>query len=113
MIEKILVIVILWVFGVFFGFILRGAFFSASEAELKVRKKLKEVEVEFFTYQKKIGEKMVKTAEVLSQIQQGCQLAQEQVLLMTQEIDSRRASLSELTESSEFVEPPKDYSSHS
>jgi uncharacterized membrane-anchored protein YhcB (DUF1043 family) len=114
MFEKILVISILWLVGVFFGFILRGAFFSASEAELKVRKKLKEVEIEFFTYQKKINDQMLKTSEVLSQIQKGCQIAQDQVSLVTQEINARKISqIGNLGEMGELVEPPKDYSSHS
>jgi uncharacterized membrane-anchored protein YhcB (DUF1043 family) len=102
---------IVWVVGVFFGFILRGAFFSASEVELKLTKKLENLESEFSDYQRKLSQQLVATAEVLRNIQDGCESAQEKIAFMTHEIHGKKSSRT--GENVETVEPPKDYSSHS
>jgi uncharacterized membrane-anchored protein YhcB (DUF1043 family) len=108
MLEQVLIGLIVWVVGVFFGFILRGAFFSASEVELKLTKKLEKLELEFSDYRQKLGQHLLSSSQVFQKIQEDCVAAQEKISLMTRELDVRKASRED-----ETIEPPKDYSSHS
>lgn len=108
MLENVLIGVILWVVGLFFGFVIRGAFFKSSEAEIKLRQKFEEVQQEFADYQARVRAQMLKTADILKDIQKGCEAAETQVLLAAQDLNGQGGRAP-----GEIASPPKDYPSHS
>jgi|688.fasta_scaffold1853751_1 uncharacterized membrane-anchored protein YhcB (DUF1043 family) len=108
MAEYILIGVILWVVGLFFGFVIRGAFFKSTEVEIKLRKKLEDSEKKWMDYQVQLSQQVDSLAESLKAIQRGCEGAESQLSLMTESL-SVRNSLSE----PQNPQPPKDYPSHS
>jgi uncharacterized membrane-anchored protein YhcB (DUF1043 family) len=108
MAENILIGVILWVVGLFFGFVIRGAFFKSSEAELKLRAKLDDTEKKWGAYQAKVERQVQSLSQTFKVIQEQCQTAESQVALLSQ-----KSRLDEPFENLENPAPPKDYPSHS
>ena len=107
MIENVLIGVILWVVGLFFGFVIRGAFFKSTEMELKVRKKLKETQQQFALYQSSMRAELSKTSGFLLEIHRSCASANAQVLLLMQGADRDAIAIA-----AQNPAPPKDYPSH-
>ncbi len=108
MAENILIGVILWVVGLFFGFVIRCAFFKSTEVEIKLRKKLEDNEQKWIDYQLQLNQQVDSISQALKAIQGGCEAAESQLSLMTQSLSVRNS-----LNPSQNPQPPKDYPSHS
>ena len=120
--ETILVFVVALLVGIIVGFIVRGVFFKATDAERKAKQELKMIRSEFMEYQNQVTEHIGKTAEMITNIQDGCQTVQEHIFSAAQHLNRDESRQSILQPSAAYVDkgqsqkikdssamPPKDY----
>lgn len=123
--EVILVFVVALLVGVIVGFIVRGVFFKATDAERKARTELKLVKAEFAEYQSQVTQHIGKTAEMITNVQDGCQTVQEHIFSAAQNLNRDESRQSILQPSTAYIDrgdtdpqvsaepkksaPPKDY----